>query len=265
MRISYFFIIIITMGLNGCDGHPVEKAHPEKTRYEHWIEDLDFFESNYLGNSKTYPDDSVIACKKRITNLKLRIDTLNDNQIILELSRCVAMADNGHTTMHLGWMKKIPVRFFWFSDGLYIIKTTDSLSQYLGARVIAINSIEPNEIQSKINPYLSGNNNWKEFTAVNYLCSPQILNGINLSDSNSLNLTLAINLDTISTRLNISAFSDYKYEYNAWENLYPSTSEKKDWFHVLDSVDNIPLYLQHSDKGAFYHSSSAPVSLPIST
>ena len=254
MKIPYFFFLLITLILNSCSGQTVETNQSDKSRHNKWMEDLEYFDNEYLVDSKTFSEDSIAVCKKRIAELKLKVDSLNDNQIILELSRCVAMADNGHTTIHLGWMKKIPLRFFWFSDGLYIIKTTNTLSQYLGAKVLMINSIETNKVQRKLNPYLSGNDNWKKFTATNYLCSPQVLNGINLSDSSYLNLTLLINSDTITTQFEISKATDEKYEYNAWENLYPPKSDTEDdWMHVLDSLGNIPFYLQHSDKGAFYY------------
>ena len=251
MRLAYYLLLLSALLLNSCSGQTFDTNQPDKTRHEKWIEDLEYFENGYLGDSKTFSEDSLVACKKRIADLKVNVDSLNDYQIILELSRCVAMANNGHTTINLGWMKKIPVRFFWFSDGLYIIKTTDTLSKYLGAKVLKINSVETNELQKKLNPYLSGNENWKKFTATNYLCSPQVLNGINLSDSNFLKLTLLLDIDTVTTQLDISKATDKKYEYNAWENLYQLNSDNG-WLHVLDSANNLPLYLQHSDKGAFY-------------
>ncbi len=252
IKILYYFFLLLTIIHINCIGQTVETNQHDKSRHDKWVEDLEYFNNEFLRKSKTYLEDSLIACKKRLSDLELQIDSLNDNQIILELSRCVAMAGNGHTTIHLGWMKKIPIRFFWFSDGLYIIKTTDTLSQFLGSKVLMINSLEASEIQRKLNPYLSGNDNWKKFTATNYLCSPEVLNGIQLTNYDSLNLTLLVNNDTVKTQIGVSHLSDKKYEYNAWENLYPLKSDKKDWYHVLDSLKNIPLYLQHSDKGAFY-------------
>ena len=91
-----------------------------------------------------------------LTNVKSQLESLSDNQIILQLSRCVAMANNGHTTIHLSGMDKIPVRFYWFADGLYIIKTDKSSAQYLGAKVSAINSIKTDTVLRRLKPYLSG-------------------------------------------------------------------------------------------------------------
>ena len=252
MRKPYCSLLLLILIFKSCSGQTIDTNKAEKSRHEKWIEDLEYFENEYLENSKTFSVDSRALCKKHIADLKRKADSLNDNQIILELSRCVAMANNGHTAINLGWMKKIPLRFFWFSDGLYIIKTTDTLSQYLGAKVLMINSFKTNEMLRNLNPYLSGNENWKRFIATNYLCSPEVLNGINCSDSSFLNLTLLLNYDTISTLIEVSKATDKRYEYNSWENIYPQEPGTEEWSHVFNSTENLPLYLQHSDKGAFY-------------
>ncbi|MEO0527389.1 MAG: hypothetical protein AAFZ89_09190, partial [Bacteroidota bacterium] len=115
MRILYIITGLILIFLNGCNEQHKEIVQSEKTRLEKWTEDLNYFENEYLNNSKTYTKDSMNSCKLLITDLKTKIPTLSDNQIVLELSKCVAMANNGHTTIHLSEMDKIPVRFYWFA------------------------------------------------------------------------------------------------------------------------------------------------------
>jgi hypothetical protein len=252
MRFYLFYLILfLSFFLTNCNGKTVY-TDPDKTRHDKWLEDINYFENEYLARSKTYPKNSIPACKEALGNLKLKIDSLTDHQIILELSKCVAMAENGHTTIHLNWMKKVLVRFFWFGDGLFCIKTTDSLSALLGSKVLEINSIGVDEVQERLNPYLSGNTNWKKYTATNYLCSPEVLHGIGISEKESLQLTLLKNNDTVKIKLGVYAKSDNKYEYNAWENLYP-TDTSNNWKHVLSDLTAVPLYLQNSKKGAFYY------------
>ncbi len=92
-----------------------------KSRSQKWVEDIAYFESEYLNESNTFPKDSISSCKLILSTLKSQIDSLSDNQLILQLSKCVAMANNGHTNIPLSFMDKIPLRFYRFSNGLHII------------------------------------------------------------------------------------------------------------------------------------------------
>ena len=142
MKNLYLIFIPIIFIVIGCGEQQTEINHSEKTRSEKWIEDIAYFENEYLNESKTFPKDSISTCKLLLSTLKSQVDSLSDNQIILQLSKCVAMANNGHTTIHLSGMDKIPVRFYWFADGLYIIKADKYSAQYLGTKVLNINSIK---------------------------------------------------------------------------------------------------------------------------
>ncbi len=237
--------------LIGCGEQKNGKNFSEKTRNEKWVEDLAYFENEYLKESKTFPKDSISSCKTLLADLKTKLDTLADNQIILQISKCVAMANNGHTTIHLSWMDKIPLRFYWFTDGLYVIKTDNSSSEYIGSKVLKINSIEIDTVLKRLNPYLSGIASWKKYTASNYLSSPEILNGIGLTDRDSMNLTLLKAKDTIEISFGTKEMENSKYEYETWSDLYPDSTEIG-WSHVLKANGNQPLYLKHMNDGVFY-------------
>ncbi len=236
----------------GCREQQTEINHSQKTRSEKWVEDISYFENEYLNESKTFPKDSIPSSKVLITNLKTQIDSLSDNQIILQLSKCVAMANNGHTTIHLSGMDKIPVRFYWFADGLYIIKSNKSSAQYLGAKVLEINSIKLDTVLKRLKPYLSGIDRFKKFTATNYLASPKILNGIELTAHDSMNLTLFQGKDTLNVSFKVKEMANSKYEYETWADLYPEWAKNDAWEYILTKNDSLPLYLKQMNEGVFY-------------
>jgi hypothetical protein len=255
MRISTFTLLLTIFLINSCSERSNENEQNNKTRYEKWIADIDYFEKEFVDKSKTYSPDSAESCKTALKKLKLQIDSLDDNKIILEISRCIAMANNGHTKIDLNWMKKIPLRFYWFSDGLFVIKASIENAKFLGAKVLMIDSIDIEKVQNILNPYLSGNNNWKRYSGTNYLCSPEILNGIGATGKDSIMLTMTVNNDTISSWFKVSELKIDKSESEAWENLYPvnnKTSQENNVKHVLSDNENLPIYLQHDDKCAFY-------------
>ena len=248
--IGLIFVSLIL--ILGCEEQKTESTHSKKARSEKWMEDIAYFENEYINESKTFPKDSISSSKVLLSGLKTQIDSLSDNQIILQLSKCVAMANNGHTTIHLSGMGKIPVRYYWFANGLYIIKTDKSSKEYLGTKVLKINSIEIDTVLKRLKPYLSGIDRFKKFIATNYLASPKILNGIGLTAQDSMRLTLLKERDTIEVSFKVREMPNSKYEYETWADLYPDPTENDTWDHVLTKNDSLPLYLKDMNKGVFY-------------
>lgn len=241
--------LVCLLLLFGCKNRDNGGGTTGKTHKQVWTEDLDYFENVYLNESSTFPKDSIPSCKLLLSTLKSQIDLLTDNQIILQLSRCVAMANNGHTTIPLGFMAQIPMRFYRFSDGLYVIKTDQTSKDYLGAKLLKINSMEIEEVEIKLNPYLSGIDRWKEFKATDYLSSPEILHGIGLSERNEMTLTLFLDKDTVELTSSTQKMKSTKDE--SWSNLYADPNEPN-WHHVLSENAAQPLYLKHMKEGVFY-------------
>lgn len=252
MKNLYLIFVPIIIVVIGCGEKKTELDHSEKTRNEKWIEDISYFENKYLTESKTFTKDSISSSKLLLTGLKSQVDSLTDNQIILRLSKCVAKANNGHTTIHLSNMDKIPLRYYWFTDGLYIIKTDEPSEEYLGAKVLKINSTEIDTVLKRLKPYLSGIDSFKKFIATNYLASPKILNGIGLTLKDSMELTLLKGKDTLEVSFKIKEMPNNKYEYETWADLYPEYTKNDSWEYVLTKNDTLPLYLKHMNEGVFY-------------
>jgi hypothetical protein len=75
--------------------------------------------------------------------LDARIPSLTRNQVIVEMARIVAMTGDGHTQMGLTWDPKIgfhqyPIRFYVYSDGLFVRMADAQYAQAVGARVLRI-------------------------------------------------------------------------------------------------------------------------------
>jgi len=248
MKLAWTAIAWIGLYFPLCFG---QTTSTEQTRYERWMTDLDYFENVYLTQSKTFSEDSIAACKQQLSELRMQVDSLNDNQLVLALSKFVAMANNGHTTIHLSKMDKIPLRFYRFAEGLFVVKTDKENVQYLGYQVLAINDIGVNEVEQKLLPYLSGIEGWRRFTATTYLSSPQVLNGIGLTNPEAMRLTLTRGQDTVTANFAVKVMQKDPYEYTAWSVLYPAADDPE-WSHALPTGAALPAYLQHMQEGVFY-------------
>lgn len=252
MKFSYLFIASMIHFLSVSYGQTGENDSSKKSRQEKWTEDIVYFENEFLAQSKSYHQDSLASSYQVLSELKQEIEELSDTEIILRLARCVVKADNGHTNFFLGRFGKVPVRFFWFADGLYIIKTTDVYSSYLGAKVEKINSTDVRVVRESLKPFLSGNDNWREYLGTNCMASPEILAGIGLSKADSLHLTLSHQGRAAFLSLGIYQEEDKSDLYDPYVNLYPAQTTDAEWKRLLQAKKQVPLYLQHPDKNAFF-------------
>ncbi|WKK86795.2 hypothetical protein QYS48_07855 [Marivirga arenosa] len=221
-----------------------------KSRKQQWLDDIAYFENVYLQESNTFPEDSLEKCQSILDQLKQQVESLDDNELILKFSRCVSMANNGHTVIPLHFMAKVPLRFYKFSDGVHIVKTDSASTPYLGAKVLKINDLTIEDVEEKLKPYLSGIDRWRSYKASNYLCSPEILHGIGLSEKNSMTLTLLKDKDTLKATFTTKEMK--KKYYENWSDLYPDPADSG-WHYALNPNIQKPLYLDKMQEGVFYH------------
>ena len=254
MKKQYFIIILTLIVLNSCDEQQAKMDQLEKSRHEKWMEDITYFEEEFVNNSRPFPKDSIAPCLIRLKDLKANIEVLSDTQIMLELSRCVVMANNGHTGLSWGEMDAIPLRFYQFSDGMYIVKADSMLSEYLGAKVLKINSIEVEKVQKIVYPYISGIDRWKKYESSFRINSPKILHALGIGKKDSLTLTLIpLNrTDSVTVSFAAKKIENDKERSDSWADLYPNIARGNAWRYVKNSKENLPLYLKNTEDGVFY-------------
>jgi len=82
------------------------------------------------------------------------------------------------------------MKFYRFSDGIYVVKSDSISSKYLGFKVLKINSIPIDQVEERLFPYVSGVESWKKFKTIDWITSPQILHEIGMGEKDSITLTL---------------------------------------------------------------------------
>lgn len=223
----------------------------KKDRTTKWIEDINYFEKEFLNTAKTYTEDSRDSCKVILNSLKERVDELSDTQIILGLSKCVVLADNGHTTLPIGSKKKIPLRFYRFSEGIHVVRSDSAHQKYLGAKVLKINNIDINEIERQLFPYISGIERAKLNRTIDLITSPKILKEAGIIDTEEfLAVTLLHNNKIEEVSLSATLHKDRAWWKN-WANLYP-VNDNEAYFFLKSNKQQLPLYLREADQGVFY-------------
>ena len=94
-----------------------------------------------------------------------------------------ALADNGHSRVENvpgAAPMELPVRVVAFSDGLYVIRATDSNADLLGGRVTAVDGQSIDAVMSKLEQLRGGTANWRRLHASQYLTQQDLLFGIDV-------------------------------------------------------------------------------------
>jgi hypothetical protein len=100
--------------------------------------------------------------RAEIKGIEDDIPHLPDSEIVLRLIHLVASAGVGHDSVL--WtngayaLHRYPLRFVWFSDGPAVTSATTEYESALGARVLRIGSMTPQQFESAAASYSSYEN-----------------------------------------------------------------------------------------------------------
>jgi hypothetical protein len=171
---------------------------PIRDRVQGWRADLTYLESeirrvHYLYRAQPLPDGFVAARQQ----LDDAIPSLDDAQITVRLQGLVARLGDGHSTLF--WfagpraLPLLPLTWYLFPDGLWVIDAPDSLSSSIGSRVVSIAGADPGVVLEKLAPFVSKESPVfvKAIGAMLYLRSPDFLREAGIvSQAGSVPVTL---------------------------------------------------------------------------
>ncbi len=114
------------------------------------------------------------------------------------------LADNGHSRLENergAAPLELPVRVTAFSDGLYVMRATESNADLLGGRVTAIDGQSIDEVMAKLEQLRGGTPQWRRLHASQYLAQQDLLFGIDVApDTQHSNWTVQTPVGATITR-----------------------------------------------------------------
>ena len=120
-----------------------------------------------------------------------RIDALEASGTVFDrphfrvlLMQIDALADNGHSRIENepgAAATEFPVRVVVFSDGVYVMRATESNADLLGGRVTAVDGQSIDAVLGKLEQLRGGTANWRRLHASQYLTLPDMLYGIDVA------------------------------------------------------------------------------------
>ncbi|WDI31269.1 hypothetical protein PUV54_15060 [Hyphococcus flavus] len=221
------------------------------------------FARKLLKYDRSFSDEAETKFLTQLDALNEQAATLSKAELYLGVARAVAHADNGHTNLSTyplySEFNHANVKFFWFADGLYIVRAHNMYADLVGARVTGIGNKTPEEIVGSLSQYLGGAANFRRLYATFHLESPQMMHAAGLAASpDALQLTVIdrtgqerdVALAAVSRDASLDVPGRRPF---VTLQAIPMDGEGDDWTRTLNLTgSDAPLYLRNSDENFFW-------------
>lgn len=257
-------VIVLTAALAGTGYYlffrtpSAANVAPATDRAQANLQDLEYLKY-VMSFDRSFSPEARAAFDKAMEDLTARAAQLDDAQFEMEVTRAVALADNGHTGIReTAWgsyhLPVMPVSFAWFAEGLFIVKAQPAHADLLGAQVVAIAGKPVEELARELYPYYGGPDSLRHEMTPHLMQSPPALHAIGLAPSaTEATLTLRLRDGSESERTIVARAQQPPEDTTLrWPKRslspVPLPDEKSTWVHLLDGVDRLPLYLRNPNQ-----------------
>jgi hypothetical protein len=223
------------------------------TRAEAWRQDLDALRSRFLRVDRSFSPAERAQFLEQITDLSASLERSTDPEIIMRMASAVALSGNAHTRLYLlrnrTELRRLPVRVWWFSDGLRVIRTTAAHRNLLGCRIDAIGGVDARRARERVAAAIAGNVSWTDYMSTYFLTSPEALFGFSITPAlESVELQLS-QCRGQPFRATIAPLPLVRRQtpVEAWWDISPAHRDDG-WTHALANDERVPLALRHPER-----------------
>jgi len=164
------------------------KGPAPETEAEARLQDIEYF-ANLVNYDRSFDEAARVEFEQLLASSKRDVDSMSLADLYMLGRKATALADNGHTRMSMWTIRtefnSVGVRYFYFQDGLYVVRALAENQQLIGGRVIEIDSQPIDTILTALNAYTGGPAGWRQIKSVILLESPNLLHAAGLVDSPS--------------------------------------------------------------------------------
>lgn len=191
----------------------------------------------------------------RVALLASSNSLLDDAAFFMETHALMALADNAHTSAdHVAAFRRfnrLGVDFYIFEDGLYVVRTHNSLEHMLGQKLVSIDSRGVDELLTSLTKYSGGPKARRDLISLYFMRSPELLHAAGLGTSSD---AATIVLEDLSGEqqehalraLEPAAETEFAYRHPYHTLLAQDLpEEQEEWVSVLGSAQVVaPLTFQ---------------------
>jgi tetratricopeptide (TPR) repeat protein len=162
--------------------------HLSDSQVAAWREDLAYMAREMARRHRNlYHTVSRERFDSAVAALHRRIPSLERHQIIVEMARIVALVRDGHTNIAptrdsaIGF-RTLPVKLYFFKDGLFIRAADREHGELAGAKVVRIGRATPEDAYRRVRDLIGQDNEMDaRFFAPFLLAMPEVLHALDLS------------------------------------------------------------------------------------
>jgi hypothetical protein len=211
-----------------------------------WRADLTYFASTMEAyHSNAFHDVSKEAFMREVSALRAKIPTLSREQVIIGLKHLAALIHDAHTGMDLTTSPPVgfhalPLKVYWYSDGLFVQAAPPKYKNIVGAKVVRIGSVPTDEALKRIATLAEASSEWTYRSEVQFFFRGEVLHALGLSDRSegarfefaTIEGPVTLDMDVLSGPIMFG--------------YLPGAPAKSDWIDARSGSP--PLYLERKDK-----------------
>jgi hypothetical protein len=226
-------------------------------RVEAWQQDLDVMLERFLRYDRSFSAAARAAFRDRLDDLRRSLASRSDPAVMVELARAVALAANAHTRLYLvrnrTEVRRLPIRTWWFKDGLYVVRARPEHRDLLGCRVAKVAGVGVEAAAARVKGIKAGNASWQRYMSAYLLTSREILEGVGLlhGGAGSIPLTLSCRGRSRGVRLAPLPLRRKATPTEAWWDLAPGYLDPDGLVAAL-SPEKVPRYLRHPEENYWF-------------
>lgn len=227
-------------------------AQPPSLTAAQMRDDLSFLRDTWAPLERSFSVEQRRTFDDIIAETNAKADKLTPAEFGFAISRALAASRNGHTQASFeAFCHFLPIRLWWFADGLYIVRTHPQFSDLLGARVEGIGQITPEQALARAAPFISGTDDFIKVKSSTDLTCLELLHQLGAMPSIG-RVKLKVRLSEGTQRvvsLGPQPTNDPDPSTELFSQLIPSDPDLPGrWPQVLDkSAKRPPIYQRPTD------------------
>ncbi len=165
--------------------------------------------------------------REAVARLEARVPTATDDELMVGVLGIVAMVSANGCDAHTGayiWgsgeypVDSLPVRLWWFDDGLYVIDALDPYRDLIGSRIESIGGHAAADVTAAIQPIIPRDNAATvRLLMPRFVVIPQVLRGLGLAGAGPISLAT---VGPAGRRQTTDVVPIPMAAYNAWAGPY---------------------------------------------
>jgi hypothetical protein len=241
----------------GCSANHLASTSPRTVA---WRQDLELAVSEFLAKDRSFSPEERSQFRREIENLRHSVDRRSDEQIIVGLARAIALSGNAYTRAYIlrnrGYLRRYPIRVWWFRDGLFVVKAKPEHRDLLGLEIKSIARRNVSRLAKTVEPLFAGNDSWDRYMSTYSLTSPDVLLGLDLIEGDGAAEFVFHDKTGRAMKRVIEPLPLERLDRptEAWWDLSPlHPGNQSPWESVLPrDAQQLPLYLQNPTKNYWF-------------